>query len=187
MKKRLFCLILIAGVLTSCSMKDAKEHEKVGSNKSETENVFKENNDSNDESKTDEQNTSPYSREENSSIRDEVKNYILNGQEDKIEADKLKWSERFLDQLDVSSLYEQYIGSGGDINSVSDFANYITLNAPIRNDWKKLFITDLKTIYNEEVSKIEHLEGDLYIAYVNKGGQEVPFVTVSARTGYFHG
>ena len=49
------------------------------------------------------------------------------------------------------------------------------------------FKEDLKDTYGEEVVKLEHLEGDLYQAYVNKDGSEVPFVVVSARTGYFHG
>ena len=63
----------------------------------------------------------------------------------------------------------------------------LTLNAPILNDWKKLFERDLYNIYGQKVTKLEPLDNDLYQAYVNIDGKDVPYVVVSARTGYFHG
>lgn len=120
-------------------------------------------------------------------ISEKVKDYIINGQNDKSEAEKYKWSTRFLNEVDIESLYNQYISAGNNAENIEDFAKYITLNAPILSNWEELFKSDLKETYGEEVVKLEHLEGDLYQAYVNKDGSEVPFVVVSSRTGYFHG
>lgn len=120
-------------------------------------------------------------------ISEKVKDYIINGQGDKPEAEKYKWSTRFLNEVNIAALYDNYIASGGNSSDIEEFAKYITLNAPILSNWEELFKEDLKDTYGEEVVKLEHLEGDLYQAYVNKDGSEVPFVVVSARTGYFHG
>lgn len=67
------------------------------------------------------------------------------------------------------------------------FASYMTLNAPIVDNWEELFKKDLYDIYGEKVVRLKHLENDLYEAYIKKDGAEVPYVVVSARTGYFHG
>lgn len=167
MKKMLVCLILVTGVLTSCSVKNPPETEV--DNNTQIENV-----------------------QESKGIVDNVKDYILNEQEEVAEANKLNWSKAFLEEVDVNSLYEKYVAEDGDINSVSDFAKYITLNAPIKDDWEELFKADFAKAYDDEIVKIEALEEeeedeDLYQVYVSKDGQDVPFVTVSARTGYFHG
>lgn len=63
----------------------------------------------------------------------------------------------------------------------------MTLNAPISSNWEKLFEKDLYDIYGEKVVRLEHLEDDLYQAYIKKDGAEIPYVVVSSRTGYFHG
>lgn len=120
-------------------------------------------------------------------ISDKVKNYIINGQENKSEAQKIKWSNTFLNKVDIESLNKQYISSGGSVDNLEDLAKYITLNAPIPSDWEKLFEKDLYDLYGEEVIRLEYLEGDLYQAYIKKDGAEVPYVVVSSRTGYFHG
>ena len=52
---------------------------------------------------------------------------------------------------------------------------------------QEIFEEEINSIYGEKISKVEYLEGDLYTAYVVKDGKEVPYVTVNARTGYFHG
>lgn len=116
-----------------------------------------------------------------------VKEYILNGQYEKPETLKLKWSNSFLNQVDIESLYNQYKAKGGNPEGIEKFAEYITLNAPIPDNWQELFKKDLYDIYGEEAVRIEYLEGDLYQVYVIKDGKEVPYVAVSARTGYFHG
>ncbi|NFR85939.1 MULTISPECIES: hypothetical protein [unclassified Clostridium] len=124
---------------------------------------------------------------ENENIKEKVMNYIINGQENKPEAEKIKWSKTFLNQVDIENLYKQYIKNGGETNNLEKFADYITLNAPIPNDWEKLFEKDLYDTYGEKVVRLEHLQDDLYQAYIKKDGVEVPYVVVSSRTGYFHG
>ncbi|MFT8313725.1 MAG: hypothetical protein ABF633_05645 [Clostridium sp.] len=116
-----------------------------------------------------------------------IKNYILNGQGNKSEALKYKWSPTFLNRVDIESLYKQYIANGGHADDLESFANYMTLNAPIPSDWKDLFEKDLYDKYGVKVVRLEHLNDDLYQAYIEKDGSEIPYVVVSSRTGYFHG
>ncbi|MEQ8199044.1 MAG: hypothetical protein ABRQ27_13765 [Clostridiaceae bacterium] len=132
-----------------------------------------------------EQNTSQGNSEQN--ITEKVKDYIINGQGNKPEAGKIKWSKTFLNRVDIESLYKQYIANGGRADDLESFAKYMTLNAPIPNDWQELFKKDLYDAYGENVVRLEHLEGDLYQAYVVINGYEVPYVVVSSRTGYYHG
>ena len=120
-------------------------------------------------------------------ISTNVKNYILNGQGNKAEAEKLKWSNTFLEQVDFKTMYDNYLVGGGLANDVEDFAKYITLSSPIQSNWQELFEKDLYNIYGQSVIKIEHLGGDSYQAYINVDGKDVPYVVVSSRTGYFHG
>ncbi|MGL5381520.1 MAG: hypothetical protein ACRDBA_16520 [Clostridium sp.] len=46
---------------------------------------------------------------------------------------------------------------------------------------------DLYDTYRQKIVRLEHLEDVSYEAYINIDGKEVPYVVVSARTGYFHG
>lgn len=121
------------------------------------------------------------------SIYSEVKSYILSEQKKKPEAEKIKWSKVFLDKVDFAPLYDKYIKEGGNKNSVEDFALYISKNAPVQSNWKNLFEADFEQKYGQKVTKIKHLEGDLYQAYINIDGKDVPYVVVNSRTGYFHG
>lgn len=120
-------------------------------------------------------------------IAQKTKDYILNGQGDKPEAEKLKWRESFLNAVDMKDAYEKYLASGGKTDDVQGFAQYLTLNAPVPENWEALTTKDLMSTYGEKVSKITHLEDNLYQIYVIKDGSEVPYVVVNSRTGYFHG
>lgn len=120
-------------------------------------------------------------------ISEKVIDYIMNGQGEIPEAGKLQWSQTFLKQVNIESVYKQYISSGGNADNIKSFAVYLTQNAPILINWKELFESDLYNTYGKTVSRLEHLQGDLYQAYVMIDGSEVPYVAVSSRTGYFHG
>lgn len=50
-----------------------------------------------------------------------------------------------------------------------------------------MFKADLKATYGMDVTKLEDLGDNLYQAYVISEDNEVPYVVVNARTGYFHG
>ena len=124
---------------------------------------------------------------ENNKISAMVTDYLMNGQGDKPDADKLKWSQTFLKQVNIESVYKQYIANGGNADDVKSFAVYLTQNAPILSNWKELFQNDLYNKLGKTISRIEPLQGDLYQTYVTIDGAEVPYVAVSSRTGYFHG
>ncbi|MDY2631196.1 hypothetical protein [Clostridium sp.] len=193
MKKLLIYLLFSTLLLTACSLnKSANVEKTVDSSKKEVTNEvsnsnLEENDNSKDTNEISQNNTSDNSNSLNENISEKVKDYIINGQENKSEAKKLKWSKRFLNEVNIEDLYSKYIKDGGNEEDIEELATYVTLNAPILSNWEELFKKDLYDTYNEEVVKLEHLEGDLYQAYVNKNGSEVPFVVVSSRTGYFHG
>lgn len=203
MKKSIICLLVATMLLSACSLKDSQDdnnsikNDKVNEvaiedddkkNTTEnTEDVANENQTASNSNNASEEINKPSDNISEHNISEKVKDYILNGQEDKSEAEKLKWSNAFLNQVDIEALYNQYISEGGNAEDIKKFAEYITMNAPIPDDWEELFKKELFDVYGQEVVKLEHLEGDLYQAYVNIEGSEVPYVTVSARTGYFHG
>lgn len=204
MKKILCCLLFAAIFLTGCTSPDSQGANKLVDNNKETAQKPNgtskqeddiENPDDNSEEGAIENPTDAQEEEVLSSnddiiednISDKVKSYIMNGQENKPEAQKIKWSNTFLNKVDIESLYKQYISSGGNTDNLENIVEYVTLNAPIPSDWEKLFEKDLYEAYGEEVIRLEHLEGDLYQAYIKKDGKEIPYVVVSSRTGYFHG
>lgn len=123
----------------------------------------------------------------NDKLKEKVINYIINGQGNKSEAEKLKWSESFLNKVNIEPLYKKFTENGGNTNDLGKFAEYITLNAPIPSNWKNLFETDFYNRFGQKVVKLEHLENDLYQAYIKTDNKEIPYVVVSSRTGYFHG
>ncbi len=193
MKKLLIYLLFSTLLLTSCSLnKSANVENTADISKNEVTNELsnsnvEENDNSKDTNEISQSNTSDNINSLNENISEKVKDYIINGQENKSEAEKLKWSKSFLNEVNIEDLYSKYIKDGGNREDIEEFATYVTLNAPILSNWEQLFKKDLYDTYSEEVVKVEYLEGDLYQAYVNKDGSEVPFVVVSSRTGYFHG
>ncbi|MBS5883955.1 hypothetical protein [Clostridium sp.] len=207
MKKIIICLLFSAIFMISCSANNTENTNKAVDNKSSEVSEKNSNNDLKDDSinknssdtyqeKDNEKNLDNSSEVEtstsdemivNEDISEKVKYYIINGQSNKSEAEKIKWSKTFLNEVDIKSLYDQYISTGGNADDLEKFASYMTLNAPIINNWEELFKKDLYDIYGEKVVRLEHLENDMYEAYIKKDGAEVPYVVVSARTGYFHG
>ena len=193
MKKLLISLVLSTLVFTSCSLNDSDNRKKEVDNRTSdiTENNI---NNSLEEDQIDNLNNGEQENIEEPSDIDnienisyEVKNYIIKGQDNKSEAEKLKWSKVFLDDLDINSLYSEYLSSGGIADDIEELAYYITENAPIPSDWEEMFKKDLYEKYDENLVKVEPLGNGLYQAYIEKEGKEVPYVVVSSRTGYFHG
>ncbi len=204
MRKTKFCLLFLIIFLTACSANTANNTNNLEDNSNKPSQTSIQNNDdstkekqvsSNDRMKENSEDNAKGKSETNNkdranseqNITEKVKNYILSGQENKSEAQKIKWSKTFLDKVDIESLYKKYIDSGGKGDNVENFAIYMTKNAPVLSNWKELFEKDLYDNYGEKVARLEPLGNDLYQAYVIKEGKEVPYVVVSARTGYFHG
>ena len=116
-----------------------------------------------------------------------VKDFILNGQNDLPEADKLHWTEAFLNLVDMESQYNAYLTSGGKADDVEGFAKYITDNAPVPENWKELFEAEFAKSYGEKIVKYEAISDNYYQVYVSIDGSDVPYVAVDARTGWYHG
>ena len=173
MKKILIAVLLSSFLLTGCaSIKEIN----AGDTSSGDKNTIQDNNTiDNTEDET------------NKKIILEVKEYIQNGQNEKSEAVKIKWSKTFLDNADIEALYKDFIKSADKKDDVEAFAKFITENAPISGNWEEMFKKDVYEIYKEDIVNIKHLEGDLYEGYIVSSGKEIPYVVVSSRTGYFHG
>jgi len=204
MKKIICCLLFSTIFLTACTTLSSQSENRLVANNNSSKNTIQnsgetyeiqgssnisyEKDEDENLSDTSEQEIPPLNESQTEkNISEEVKDYIINGQENKADAQKIKWSKTFLNQVDIESLYNKYTINGGDSNNLEEFANYITSNSPILSNWESLFEQDLYDIYGEKVVRLEYLEGDLYQAYIEKDGAEVPYVVVSARTGYFHG
>ena len=161
MKKLPIFLLISTLFLTSCSSKKIQITDNVKGNV--TNSVSKEQNNGDTENKNEDENSNNSFNKDNEgknntieveNISKEVKNYILNGQEDKSEAQKLKWSKIFLNEVNIDSLYQEYIKNGGEKNNIEELALYITENAPILSNWEELFKKDLFNSYGEEVIKL---------------------------------
>lgn len=209
-KKMLVCLTLCSVLLMSCSTGNSDSSNKSTDDKTTISESENSSTDESTEKVSNEDNTEKISENvegtvtieqqvkeeetlpDDNEIDDEnmskkVKDYILLGQVEKPAAEQLKWNAKFLEQVDIDSLYEKYVANGGNENDVEAVATYITENAPIASNWQEMFEEEINSIYGEKISKVEYLEGDLYTAYIIKDEKEVPYVTVNARTGYFHG
>lgn len=117
-----------------------------------------------------------------------IKDYILNGQDDLPNADKLLWLPEFLNNLsdiEIMNLYLDYMGEGNDTNDVIGFAKYVTENAPTKPGWEKIIEDKIEELFEEKVSHFEHIERQYYNVYIE--GRDTPFVTLNNATGYFHG
>lgn len=149
-----------------------------------------ENTQANNSSTSSEKSTKPTEKDSKNSkdngLSEEVKNYILNGQNNVAESDRLNWNSTFLDKVDINTLHNQYISSGGDNNDLRQFAIFVTSNAPILDNWVDLFKEDILKKEGLKISKLRPLDNDLFQAYVREGDGDVPSLIVSSRTGYFH-
>lgn len=182
MKKLIICLLLSTALLVSCtSEKESNTGDSSNSNKETAQNnkdIENTKTPSNNEDKVDE-------------MSQKVKDYILNVQGDKPEGSKLNWSKEFLEKVNMKSVYEKYIKDGGADADVEGFAKYITLYAPISNDWEEMFKKDIYNNYKQNIVSIKQLDGDLYRGYIKYEQGENGYVTeeyviVSARTGFYH-
>ena len=209
MKKFLICFLLSTILLTGCLLSNSKDSGKNIDNNSDktisenSTNISKKDTSEEEKANTsDENNTiseSTNTTDENSNIEDtddtsneiididkEVKNYILNEQGNIPKAQKIKWSERFLNKVNINDMYNKYLSNGGVENDIKAFATFMTQNVTPPDNWQELFEQDLYDKYGEKVTKLEHLQDDLYQSYIEKYGSEIPYVVVSSKTGYFH-
>ena len=127
------------------------------------------------------------SASKNSEFFDAVKSYILSGQERLPEVEKLKWSLEFLNQVDFNKLYINYLEAGGISDDTQEFAKYLTLHAPINDNWEELTKVSVSKNFGVEIIRFKQIDDCLYQGYAIIEGKEVPYITVNIRTGYYHG
>lgn len=123
--------------------------------------------------------------EEQSETVSATLDYLLNGQAEKPEVERLNWNEGFLNKLDLTALHQQFVDGGANPEDVENFAIWLTRNAPIQETWEQEFRLQAFSEYQAEITRLESIGGDDFQAYTTVNGVETPFAIVSSRTGYF--
>ena len=111
--------------------------------------------------------------------------YILTGQGQVPEGDRLQWNESFLTQLNLEELYIHYLNGGNPRGDVVAFANFITEEAPIRPTWEIDIQLYMFRTHGTETTRFESLETGMYQAFTEENGIELPFAMVNPRTGHY--
>ncbi|SMQ78006.1 hypothetical protein SAMN05444673_3188 [Bacillus sp. OV166] len=116
---------------------------------------------------------------------------------DYVYAKGINWSENFYDNLTANEIWnvieEFKKKNNGEERTLFEQAQNLSQNAPIKDNWKELFLEDWNNSYYKE-DKIEKLidRGDFVEVYTDSlpytGEKDnYPFVTLDKRTGYWHG
>lgn len=125
--------IFLVIFLTQCSPNDQKNTNKVEDKNNSNQTSASSQIDANSKKTSSDDDEKKDKVQPENNISEKIKNYIINGQENKPEAQKVKWSKTFLNQLDIKGLYKQYIDTKkGNADDLESFSKYITLNDPIR-------------------------------------------------------
>ena len=141
------------------------------------------------------------SLEEMESFKDTLKAYIFDEYMPSSEyayAKGVNWTENTYDNLTVEEIWnvaEEFkeINNGRE-GSLSEIASYLSVHAPIKENWKDLFMENWNNSPYSADFEIETLidNGETVSVYVDKlpytGEKDnYPFITLYKRTGYWHG
>lgn len=107
----------------------------------------------------------------------------------------VNWSENFYDNLTAEEIWkiiEEYKqANNGQEGTLFDQALYLSTNAPIKDNWKELFLEDWKNSSYSDEEIVELIDkGDTVGVYTKSlpyTGDNYPYVTLDKRTGYWHG
>ena len=99
------------------------------------------------------------------------------------------WSPEFLDRIDLRKLYHGYSEHGMPALDLEAFSKFVNENAPIVAGWEDLIIAHVQKETGHTITRFEAVEGSdaHYRAFAVIDGKEVFYITVNARTGYYHG
>lgn len=117
-----------------------------------------------------------------------VKDYIVNHQHHLSNAEAFWWDETHLENLTdetINSLYDDFLKEGGNKYIIRDFAEYLSVNAPIYPNWKAVFESSFVPDYEQNIVRYEYYGDGMYGVYIE--GRDTPVVYVNARTGYYRG
>lgn len=141
------------------------------------------------------------SQEEMELLKETLRTYIFDEymvSSDYGYAKGVNWTENFYDNLTAEEIWnviEEYKEiNNGEEGTLFDQASYLSVNAPIKDNWKELFIENWnKSLYagsNEIETMID--KGDSVWVYTDSlpytGEKDnYPFITLYKRTGFYHG
>ena len=140
------------------------------------------------------------SQEEMELLKETLRTYIFDEymtSSDNVYANGINWTENFYDNLTAEEIWnviEEYKKiNKGEEGTLFDQASYLSVNAPIKDNWKELFLENWNQSPYAD-SKIETMidKGDsvwIYTDTLPYTGEKdnYPFITLFKRTGYWHG
>ena len=141
------------------------------------------------------------SQEEMELLKETLRTYIFDeymGSADYVYAKGVNWTENFYDNLTAEEIWnviEEYKEmNNGKEGTLFDQASYLSVNAPIKDNWKELFLENWNKSPYAEDNKIETMidKGDsvwIYTDTLPYTGEKdnYPFITLFKRTGFWHG
>lgn len=139
------------------------------------------------------------SHEEMEILKETLRTYIFDEYMNSSEygyAKGINWSENFFDNLtaeEVWNVIEEYKEkNNGEAGTMFEQASYLSAHAPIKDNWKELFLDEWYSgPYSEEIETMID-KGDsvwIYTETVPYTGEEenYPIITLNKNTGSWHG
>ena len=140
-------------------------------------------------------------QEEMERLKETLRTYIFDeymGSADDVYAKGVNWTENFYDNLTAEEIWhviEKYKEmNNGEEGTLFDQASYLSVNAPIKDNWKELFLENWNKSPYAESNEIEAMidKGDsvwIYTETLPYTGEKdnYPFITLFKRTGFWHG
>jgi hypothetical protein len=134
-------------------------------------------------------------------LKERIRTYIFDeymGSSEYVYAKGVNWTENFYDNLTAEEIWnviEEYKQmNNGEEGTFFDQAIYLTVNAPIKDNWEELFLENWNKSPYADDNEIETMidKGDAVWIYTDKlpytGEKDnYPFITLFKRTGFWHG
>jgi hypothetical protein len=141
------------------------------------------------------------SQEEMELLKETLRKYIFDeymGSSDYGYAKGVNWTENFYDNLTAEEIWnviEEYKEmNNGEEGTLFDQASYLSVNAPIKDNWEELFLENWNNSLYSDGNEIENMidKGDSVWIYTDTlpytGKKDnYPFITLFKRTGSWHG
>lgn len=141
------------------------------------------------------------SQEEMRLLKETLRTYIFDeymGSSDYGYAKGVNWTANFYDNLTAEEIWdiiEEYKElNNGEKGTLFDQVRYLSVNAPIKDNWEELFLENWNNSPYSDSNEIETMidKGDsvwIYTDTLPYTGEEdsYPFITLYKRTGFWHG
>lgn len=141
------------------------------------------------------------SQEEKRLLKETLRTYIFDvymGSSEYSYVKGVNWTENFYDNLTAEEIWvviEEYKEmNNGEQGTLLDQATYLSVNAPIKDNWKELFLDNWNSSVYSDSNEIGAMinKGDKVWIYTNNSPFTIekdnsPFITLDKRTGFWHG